>query len=203
MICAKQLTPHDLDLPRGWPCDLRRLWCNPLTFHPVFVFVSCVCSYLFVSVLLYLCSVCNLSVLRHFFCVASSSLACFFYSKELIRCQLLLQEFDCISICVCVYHYFCFWSVCICLLSDARLTVGTRAPPNNWAIVSEAPTMPVSRIEVRSNFRWKSLLRSVQVLMLNMLKVGFSFLWGRDDCDEVISGWCRAWGEATSCLQRS
>ena len=108
VIWAKQLTPHDLDLPRGWPCDLRRLWCNPLpllraalTFHPVIVFVSCVCSYLFVSVLLYLCSVCNLSVLRHFFCAASSSLACFFYSKELIRCQLLLLEFDCIWICKC------------------------------------------------------------------------------------------------------
>ena len=161
-----------------WPGPASRLpmWPETSVMQSTSSFTRCVdffieFLYLFrvcfrislVSVFSYLCSVCNLSVLRHFFCVASSSLACFFYSKELIRCQLLLLEFDCIWICVCTI-ISAFWSVCICLLSDARLTVGTRAPPNNWAIVTEVPMMPVSRIEVRSNFRSKSLLRSVQVL---------------------------------------
>ena len=48
-------------------------------------------------------------------------------------------------------------------------------------------------VKNRIAFSLKVALRMMlQVLMLDMLKVGFSFLRGRDDCDEVISGWCRA-----------
>ena len=59
------------------------------------------CVFVIVSVFSHLCSVQPLSF-KTLLLRGVSSLACFFYSKELIRCQLLLLEFDCIWICVCI-----------------------------------------------------------------------------------------------------